>query len=97
MEYKIEIEPLAYAQILEAVEFLKRVSFSAAESLYKEIMESISSLSSMPLRFPIDDTYKVSKEEERKMIICNGRYFILYCIENNSVHVEYFHDSRQNK
>ena len=41
MEYKIEIEPLAYAQILEAVEFLKRVSFSAAESLYKEIMDSL--------------------------------------------------------
>ena len=30
MEYKIRIEPLAYSQILEAVDFLKNVSYEAA-------------------------------------------------------------------
>ena len=95
MEYKIEIEPFAYAQIIESVSFLKNVSFDAAEKLYKEIMDSIQSLCTMPFRYPIDDTYHVATEEERKMVLANGKYFILYSIDNESVIVEYFHDSRR--
>jgi quinol-cytochrome oxidoreductase complex cytochrome b subunit len=49
----------------------------------------------MPFRYPVDDTYKVASQEERKMIIGNGRYFVLYCVENNVVCIEYFHDSRR--
>ncbi len=95
MEYKIRIEPIAFSQILESIDFLKNVSLEAAENLYKEINESIDSLKTMPFRYPVDPTYQVSDEEERKMIIGKGRYFILYCIEKDTVCVEYFHDSRQ--
>ena len=97
MEYKIRIEPLAYSQILEAVDFLKNVSYEAIEKLYDEIIKSIKSLKDLPFRYPVDSTYNVAKDEERKMIVGNGRYFILYCIENDEVCIEYFHDSRQNK
>lgn len=95
MEYAIRIEPSAYLQIIDAISFLKKVSIEAAEQLYKEIFESINSLKEMPFRYPVDDTYKVASQEERKMIIGNGRYFVLYCVENNVVCIEYFHDSRR--
>ena len=85
MEYKIRIEPLAYSQILEAVDFLKNVSYEAAEKLYDEIIKSIKSLKDLPFRYPVDSTYNVAKDEERKMILGNGRYFILYCIENDAI------------
>ena len=95
MEYKIRIEPLVYIQILDSLNFLKKVSLEAANKLHQEIMNGISSLKTMPYRFPVDERYSVAGQEERKMIISNGRYFVLYCIEGDTICVEYFYDSRQ--
>ena len=94
-KYSVIIDPAAFSQILDCVSFLKNVSFEAAELLFKDIMNSIYSLENMPLRNPIATETMVLDEEERRMLIGNGRYYALYCIEGNNIYVEYFGDSRK--
>lgn len=93
--YSVIIDPAAFSQILDCVSFLKRVSFEAAEILFKNIMDSIYSLENMPLRNPVVTEAIVLDQEERKILIGNGRYYALYCIEGNKIYVEYFGDSRK--
>lgn len=93
--YKVDISPFAYTEILDSVAFLMNASKEAAEELYKVVMEGISSLQEFPFRCPVDSTYNVASEEERKMLFCNGRYQLFYCVSDDVVYVECFHDSRR--
>ena len=95
MKYKVDISPLAYSEIIDSVSFLKKVSSKAAEELFQNVIQAIRSLEDFPLRYPTDETFKVSIEEERKMVLGNGRYQIFYCVVNDTVYVECFHDSRK--
>lgn len=93
--YSVIIDPAAFSQILDCVTFFKKVSFEAAEKLFKDIMDSIYSLENMPLRNPVAPETMVLDEEERRMLIGNGRYYALYCIDGKNIYVEYFGDSRK--
>ena len=95
MKYTVIIEQNAFDQIIDCVIFVKNVSTESATKLYEEIMESIRSLEEFPLRNPVDPDFKVANQEERKMIISNGRYFILYSVTDKEVFVEYFKDARK--
>ena len=93
--YSVIIDPAAFSQILDCVTFLKKVSFEAAEKLFKDIMDSIYSLENMPLRNPAAPETMVLDEEERRMLIGNGRYYVLYCIDGKNIYAEFFGDSRK--
>lgn len=95
MKYKVIIEQTAYSQIIECLVFVKKVSIDAANNLYVLIMDSTKSLKEYPYRYPVDSRYNVANQEERKMVIGNGRYIVLYAIEKNNVFVEYFKDARR--
>ena len=97
MKYEIFIEPSAYTEIREAVHFVNNVSNIAGKELRNEIMSSIDSLKMMPNRHPIVEKYKVLGKDRRKMLIGNGRYFILYTVHENIVYIELFGDSRRKR
>ena len=94
-KYHVIVDPAAFSEILECVNFLKNVSFGAAELLFSEIINSINSLEEIPFRFPAVPEFTVLDQDEHKMIIGHGRYYVLYCIESDVVHIEYFGDVRK--
>lgn len=95
--YKIRFEEEAYEQILDALEFVSRVSAQAAERLSEEIIEQTKKLESFPNRFPVDKDYCVHNQEERKLTFQKGRYYILFVVEGDEVCIEYFADNRKKK
>ena len=94
--YKIEITQRAFSDIYECVLFVKNVSQNAAEALYKEIIESINSLSAYPNAFPEIEGLKIKDYKVRKMVIHHGRYVILYKIQLDTVVIYDIFDVRKN-
>ena len=94
-EYKIIIAHRAYVDLIERVSFLKNVSVEAAESLRVEIIDSIRSLSTFPEAYPVIENLTICGFMVRKMPIHNGRYLILYKIEEDTVTVYDVIDSRK--
>ena len=95
MNFKIEVSQKAFNLINEAVSFVNNVSHEAALSLYKEIMESIRSLETMPRRCPVVKFLSSAAVEIRKMNVNDGRYSLLYSIKEDVVFINSFIDLRQ--
>ena len=93
--YKISISQRAFSDITECVLFVKNVSKVAANDLYNEIMESIKSLSTFPNKYPEVDGLLIRQSKVRKMTIHNGRYFILYKVDDGVVYIYDILDSRK--
>lgn len=85
--YKINITQRAYSSISECVMFVKNVSFDAAKTLYEDIISSIKSLSTMPNKYPEINGLLIRGCKVRKMPIHNGKYVILFKVENDNVDV----------
>ena len=83
--YKVQISQRAFTSLIECISFVKRVSPESSDNLYREIMEAIQSLSTLPKRNPEVESLKIQNNPTRKMIINNGRYIILYRIDGNQV------------
>lgn len=96
IKYKIAITQRAFSSINECVLFVKNVSKEAANDLYKEIIEKINSLSTLPNSYPEIDGLKIKDSKVRKMIIHNGRYAVIYKIDNDTVVIFEFLDIRKN-
>ena len=80
---KVVISQRAFTSIFECVSFVKKVSIKSAENLYKEIMTAINSLSTNPNRNLEIKDLAIRQVPIRRMIICDGRYAIIYKINNN--------------
>ena len=83
--YKIESTQRAFLDITECVSFVKNVSIEAAKQLRNEIMSSINSLSTFPNKYPEIDGLKIRDNKVRKMPIHEGRYVVLYKIEESMI------------
>ena len=93
--YEVQISQRAFTSLIECISFVKRVSPESADSLYREIMVAIQSLSTLPKRNPEVEGLKIQNNPTRKMIINNGRYVILYRIDGDKVIVYDVLDSRK--
>ena len=93
--YVVQISQRAFTSLIECVSFVKRLSPESAESLYREIMASIQSLSTFPTRNLEADGLKIQNIPTRQMIIDGGRYVILYRIDGNQVIIYDVLDSRR--
>lgn len=92
--YKVIISERAADMLIQHVRFMAQVSPEAADKLRAEIIEASRSLQSLPERYlelfdPVLPTNKY-----RKMII-SKRYCLVYQIKDETVHVDYILDCRQ--
>ena len=94
-KYEIIISQRAYTSAFECVSFLKRVSIQSSQELYKEIMTAINSLSTFPNRNPEIKDLTIQQIPIRRMIICNGRYAIIYKIIDREVFIYDILDNRK--
>ena len=83
-KYNIVISQRAFTSVFECVSFVKKVSFESSEKLFKEIMSAIDSLSTYPNRNPEINGLTIRQVPIRRMMICDGRYAIIYKIDNNN-------------
>lgn len=93
--YSITITQKAYSSITECVLFVNNVSREAANQLYEEMMNAIRSLSSFPNKYPEVPGLLIRDIKVRKMPIHDGRYVILYKVENDKVVIYDIIDTRK--
>ena len=93
-EYDVSVSDPALAMLDSHIDFLARVSVSAATALVDEILDDIASLSKNPQRFPAYDNEFIPANRYRKMVSAK-RYLILYEIDGTNVFVDYIVDCRQ--
>ena len=93
--YTVIIDPAANDRMADHIEFLARVSESAAEKLLEILVKDIRSLQTMPFRNPIYDRPYVPALKYRYMV-SNKRYRIVYQIVDDIVFVDDIQDCRQN-
>ena len=93
--YSIIITQRAYSSITECVLFVNNVSIEAANHLYDEMMTAINSLSSFPNKYPEIPGLLIRGIKVRKMPIHDGRYVILYKVENDNVVIYDIIDTRK--
>ena len=92
--YSIIITQRAYTSITECVLFVNNVSQEAANHLYNEIMTAINSLSSFTNKYPEIIGLLIRDTKVRKMPVHDGRYVILYKVENDHVVIYDIIDTR---
>jgi len=95
IEYEVIITQRAYTSIVECTSFVRSVSQSASITLYDEIMSSIRSLTSFPSRYPEIQNLEYRGGKIRRMLIHNGRYCILYKIDDQKVIIYNILDCRK--
>jgi plasmid stabilization system protein ParE len=93
-EFHVFIDPAANDRIAEHLEFLARISESAAERLLDELMASIRSLNTMPFRNPVYNRPFLPLDKYRYLMV-GKRYRIVYQIAGNNVFVDDIQDCRQ--
>lgn len=93
-EYDIIISDAALAMLDSHMDFLARVSASAATGLMNEILDDIASLSENPERFPAYDNQFIPDNRYRRMLSAK-RYLVLYEIDGATVFIDYIVDCRQ--
>lgn len=83
-KFSIVISQRAFTSVFECVSFVKKLSIESSEKLYKEIMNTINSLSTYPNRNPEIAALSIRQVPIRRMMICDGRHAIIYKIINNN-------------
>lgn len=74
--YAIEVRPAAFAQLQEALDWIRRSSPANADLVFDRVIKRIDSLATMPFRFP-----RVQRRLRRKLEI--------RCFTESSLRVEY--------
>jgi plasmid stabilization system protein ParE len=92
--YQVIIDPAANDRMCQHIEFLARVSESAANNLLDKLMADIRSLSTFPFRNPVYDRPYLPRGKYRYMV-SGKRYRIVYQIDGNFVYVDDIEDCRQ--
>jgi plasmid stabilization system protein ParE len=93
-EYDVSMSDAALAMLDSHVDFLARVSQSAATRLMDEILDDIASLSENPQRFPVYQSEFIPDGRYRKMLSAK-RYLVFYEIDGKNVFADYIVDCRQ--
>ena len=93
-QFEVAVSSKAQQDLSECVSFVLNVSFNAAKQLVDDIYDSFESLKTFPERNPIFEMPKSLPYILRKQII-NGRYIVLYSIEDKKVVVYRLLDSRR--
>lgn len=93
--YNVIVSREAEETLLYHVEFLSRVSISAADRMVDEFDEAIDSLSSIPQRCPLYE-YQDADNNIRKLLFYK-RYELIFRIEGNTVYIDTVNDCRQEK
>ena len=92
--YHVSVDPAANDRMAEHLEFLSRVSKSAANRLLDELLTSIRSLKKSPYRNPVYDRPYLPLGKYR-YLISGKRYRIVYQIDGDFVFVDDIQDCRQ--
>ena len=85
VDYTIVITQRAFVDVTECVSFVKNVSSEAAKQLHSEIISAINSLLTFPNKYPEINGLKIRGSKVRKMSIHQGRYVVLYKVEENTI------------
>lgn len=83
--YKIRIYPSAQRDLQEIVDYLNTLSADTALRYYDLIVSEISSLSSMPLRFPHPRDLSLAAKGYRYLTVKN--YLVFYIVSGDTVQI----------
>jgi plasmid stabilization system protein ParE len=92
--YKIVVSDRARQMLTAHLGFLARSSPQAARKIKNEIMDAIRSLEEMPERFPFIAGEFLPPNKYHKLFVQKW-YLILYQIKQQTVHIDYIVDCRQ--
>ena len=92
--YKVIVADRAKVMLGAHIKFVAKVSPTAARETKSRILAAIRSLSKMPERFPFFDEDYIPRGKYHKMYVENW-YLVLYQIKDQTVHVDYIVDCRQ--
>jgi plasmid stabilization system protein ParE len=96
-KYQVRVSDQAQRMLTGHILFLARINKKAAAKKKRQLMTAIRSLAAMPFRFPLfqeTDEICLPLNKYRKMFVENW-YLVLYCVEDDTVSVEYILDCRQ--
>lgn len=93
-QYKVIVSDRSRQMLVSHVRFMAQESTSAARTVKNELMEAIRSLHQMPERFPFLEAEFIPPNKYHKMFVKKW-YLILYQIRDQTVHVDYIVDCRQ--
>lgn len=83
--YKIRIYPSAQRDLQEIVDYLNTLSADTALRYYDLIVSEISSLSTMPLRFPHPRDLSLAAKGYRYLTVKN--YLVFYIVSGDTVQI----------
>lgn len=92
--FEVIISERAANMLIEHMRFVAQVSPEAADKLRSEILVASRSLQLLPERFPILSDQVLPINKYRKMMI-NKRYCFVYQIKEQTVHIDFILDCRQ--
>lgn len=94
MGFQVKWTSKAVSDLGACVSFVRRVSLEAAKKLSSDLLSAANSLSSFPERFPEFSMPKSFPFVVRKFVV-NGRYILLFAVEENEVVIYRVLDARK--
>ena len=94
MKYHIIISERAKEMLGMHIRFLAQVNKAAAGKLKNRLVAEISSLQTMPQRFPFFNEDYIPANKYHKLYVENW-YLVLYQIKDDTVYVDWILDCRQ--
>lgn len=88
--YKVLISEQAQVDMQSHIAFLARVSEQAAKKIFDKLLEKIGSLNFMPNRGQVIKTFN----KNRKKLVIDKKFIILYSIFKNKIYIENVINSR---
>ena len=93
IKYRVIVSGRARSMLFEHARFLAQVSMTAAEELFDQFEEKVTTLEEMPERCSYYDNPYVRPGKYRKLAL--GKHLLmLYQIVNNEVYIELIIDAR---
>lgn len=93
-KYEVIVSREAEETLIRHIEFLARVSISAAEDMLSEFNKAVKSLSTMPERCALYE-YQDDTDETIRKLIFYKRYEIVFRLSGKTVYLDVVHDCRQ--
>ena len=94
MKYKVIISDRAKEMLGMHIRFLAQVNKTAATKLKSRLVEELRSLQDMPQRYPFFQENYTPTNKYHKLYVENW-YLVLYQIRDDTVHVDWIIDCRQ--
>jgi hypothetical protein len=91
MKYQVFFTDVAFAEAVQHVEFLMRVSAEAAKQLSMDFSHLESTLCENPFLWPV---VPFPGKREYRSLVLQERYLVIFIIDNDIVYVETIIDAR---